>query len=227
MTFVSRMSEMQRQALIYICSGHDAAGDRVGEIYSGMMEGVGQVQGVGQLDVDSSLGVTKKYLRSYYDTFQEVRKQREIQRRLVRKEFRMYATEAQERIEERIAALQEKNTDRTLQYYRMLHSLLQIEKNAYRYFDSLDSSVIQAAIQHIRATGQVIHTLEMQPGTDREKLLALAAVLDRYESSFREAVQRTRGYLYLVNVVMAAQAYETVYQAKRLSAMISEKSGQI
>ncbi|WLE95169.1 MAG: HAMP domain-containing sensor histidine kinase [Candidatus Electrothrix communis] len=224
MSFSSQMSEMQRQALIYIYSGHNAAGDRVGEVYVGMLEGIGQIKGEEQLDTRDYLQETKKYLHTYYNSFQEVRTQRDIQQRLVRREFRKQATKAQLLIEERIANLQENDIDRTLQYYRMLNFLLQIEKNAYRYFDSLDGSFVHAATESILETREVIDTLLQQPQSDFERLEEITAVLASYESSFLEAVQRTRGYLYLVNVVMSAQAYETIYQAKRLSSMISGRS---
>ncbi|MCI5124787.1 MAG: hypothetical protein D3925_09990, partial [Candidatus Electrothrix sp. AR5] len=126
MSFSAQMSEMQRQALIYIYSGHDAAGDRVGEVYTDMLEGIGQIEAGEQLDTLGYLQETKKYLYTYYNSFQEVRTQRDIQQRLVRREFRKQATKAQFLIEERIAALQENDIDRTLQYYRMLNFLLQI-----------------------------------------------------------------------------------------------------
>ncbi len=229
-SFSAQMSEMQRQALIYIYSGHNAAGERVGEVYTDMLEGIRQIEGEEQLDTLDSLQETKKYLHTYYDSFQEVRTQREMQQRLVRREFRKQATKAQLLIEERITSLQENDIDRTLQYYRMLNFLLQIEKNAYRYFDSLDGSFVHAATESIQETREVIDTLLEQPvGSfdnfgDFERLEEIASVLARYESSFLEAVQRTRGYLYLVNVVMSAQAYETIYQARQLSSMISGRS---
>jgi hypothetical protein len=224
MSFSAQMSEMQRQALIYIYSGHNAAGDRVGEIYADMLEGIGRIQGEEQLDTLDYLQETKKYLNTYYKSFQEVRTQRDIQQRLVRREFRKQATKAQLLIEEQIAALQDNDIQRTLQYYRMLNFLLQIEKNAYRYFDSLDGSFVYAAQESIQKTEKAIATLLQQPQGDLERLEEIASVLARYESSFLEAVQRTRGYLYLVNVVMSAQAYETMYQAKRLSSVISWRS---
>ncbi|MDU9049591.1 MAG: HAMP domain-containing sensor histidine kinase [Candidatus Electrothrix sp. Rat3] len=224
MSFSAQMSKMQRQALIYIYSGHNAAGDRVGEIYADMLEGIGRIQGEEQLDTLDYLQETKKYLNTYYKSFQEVRTQRDIQQRLVRREFRKQATKAQLLIEEQIAALQDNDIQRTLQYYRMLNFLLQIEKNAYRYFDSLDGSFVYAAKESIQKTEKAIATLLQQPQGDLERLEEIASVLARYESSFLEAVQRTRGYLYLVNVVMSAQAYETMYQAKRLSSVISWRS---
>ncbi|WP_339136830.1 MAG: HAMP domain-containing sensor histidine kinase [Candidatus Electrothrix sp. GW3-4] len=222
--FSVHMSEMQRQALIYICSGHNAAADRVSEVYIDMMGGIERIRREEQPDAQHYLQVTKKNLQTYYVTFQEVRAQRETQQRLVRREFRKYATKAQLLIEDQIASLQKDNIVRTLQYYRMLKFLLQIEKNAYRYFDSLDGRFVQAATESIQETHEVIELLMKQPKADRERLEEIASVLVHYENSFLEAVQRTRGYLYLINVVMSAQAYETIYQVRQLSTIISDRS---
>lgn len=226
MIFANQMSEMQRQALSYISTGQTSAGERVGEIYVEMIEGVEQFHDVEQLDTGKYFQITKKNLYTYYTTFQEMRNQREIQQRLVRNEFRRHATKAQQLIEEEIVAFQgeEGNIERILEYYRMLHFLLQIEKNAYRYFDSLDSRFVDAALKSISETGNALQVLMQQPQEDLAQLEQISVVLKRYQSSFLEAVQRTRGYLYLVNVVMAAQAYEAIYQAKQLSSIITERS---
>lgn len=229
MIFANQMSEMQRQALLYISTGQNSAGDRVGEIYVKIIEGVEQFHNVKQLDTEKYFQITKKNLDTYYITFQEMQNQRKIQQRLVRKEFRRHATRAQQLIEEEVVALQgeEGNAERTLQYYRMLYFLLQIEKNAYRYFDLLDSRFVDAALRSISETGNMLKILMQQPRDDLAQLKQIAVVLERYQSSFLEAVQRTRGYLYLVNVVMAAQVYETLYQAKHFSSTIAEKSDLI
>ena len=225
--FSAHMSDMQRQALIYTSSGHNAAGERVGEIYTHMLQEIANIEGMEELNTYRYIQEAKVYLHSYYTTFQEVQKQRAIQQRLVRKEFREHATKAQSLIEERITALQANNNERTLQYYQMMNFLLLIEKNAYRYFDSLDSTFVQLATESLQETGQVIKALLKTPQDDQAQLEEIDSVLARYESSFLEAVQRTRGYLYLVNVVMAAQAYETIYQAERLSIMIAKNSDQL
>ncbi|MCI5120898.1 MAG: hypothetical protein D3908_06880 [Candidatus Electrothrix sp. AUS4] len=130
MIFANQLSEMQRQALLYISTGQNSAGDRVGEIYVKIIEGVEQFHNVKQLDTEKYFQITKKSLDTYYITFQEMQNQRKIQQRLVRKEFRRHATRAQQLIEEEVVALQgeEGNAERTLQYYRMLYFLLQIEK---------------------------------------------------------------------------------------------------
>ncbi|MCI5147746.1 MAG: hypothetical protein D3923_19965, partial [Candidatus Electrothrix sp. AR3] len=224
MAFTLQMSEMQRQALIYIYNGHDAAGDQVGEVHAEMLEKVSKSLGGDQAEIDAIAKNTQEHLQTYYDTFLEVRKQRDLQQQLVRREFRIYASKAQKLIEE---MMERKDLANTLEYSRMLNALLQIEKNAYRYFDSLDSALIKAASSSIERTRSMVTLLLDQFPNDSQQLGAIKNVLDRYESSFLEAVQRTRGYLYLINVVMAAQAYETIYQSGKLSALMLSESKRI
>ncbi|MCI5212259.1 MAG: hypothetical protein D3910_26535 [Candidatus Electrothrix sp. ATG2] len=226
-TLVTQMSEMQRQALVYISAGHHAAAERVGVIYNDMIARIEQIQGGGQLDVDAHVLLTKKHLRSYHEAFLEVRRQHEIQQQLVREEFRKHASEAQRLIERQLSALEGDDAEQTLIYLRMLNFLLQIEKNAYRYFDSLDLVFVNAASESIRATSSVLDSLSSPLVSEQERLAEIKNVLERYETSFLEAVQRTRGYLYLVNVVMSAQAYETIYQSKRLGELMLRESERI
>jgi signal transduction histidine kinase len=228
MAALAQMSEMQRQALIYIYEGHGAAGDQVDALYESMLDKITWGHGLGQEEIDSIVTAAKAYLNAYHDTFAEVRKQREIQKHLVRSEFRIHASRAQYLIEELAYGTEEAYTSLHLEYHRMLNALLQVEKNAYRYFDSLDAEFVKAATASIQETRNMLAALlGASPLPDVELLEEIVAVLHRYESSFLEAVQRTRGYLYLINVVMAAQAYETIYQSKKLSQLMLSESERI
>lgn len=226
MAFAAQMTEMQRQALIYIYEGHSAAGDQVGTIYQQMTERISRHKELAdQADAAAIVKIARKSLDAYYDAFKEVRQQREIREQLVRSEFRIHASRAQQLLEEMAEAAGPDS--QALEYSRMLNRLLEIEKNAYRYFDSLDASFVSEALASIKATRGMTEFLRQQGESDRQVLAELAVELDLYETSFLEAVQRTRGYLYLVNVVMAAQAYETIYQSKKLSALMLSESERV
>jgi hypothetical protein len=222
MAFAAQMTEMQRNALIYIHEGHSAAGDHVETIYRQMKE---RINLAGQADADAIIKTARKSLDAYHEAFKEVRRQREIRERLVRSEFRIHASKAQQLLEK---LTEEAGPDsQALEYSRMLNRLLDIEKNAYRYFDSLDYSFVTEALASIKATRGMTEFFQRQHESDPQLLTETAAVIGRYEASFLEAVQRTRGYLYLVNVVMSAQAYETIYQSKKLSALMISESERV
>jgi signal transduction histidine kinase len=214
MTFAAQMSEMQRKALIYICEGHDSAGDEVSTVYEQMIKSIDQNRGLPEADAAAVLAGT--HLEAYYNAFQEVRQQRDIRERLIKIDLRTYATRAQQLIEE---LTRQEDRAKRLECARMLNAFLQIEKNAYRYLDSLDGQFIRAAIANLQETRSMLGIFSNQ-----QRTADLAAVLNQYESAFLEAVQRTRGYLYLINVVMAAEAYETMYQVHKLAKIMSGAS---
>jgi signal transduction histidine kinase len=227
MAFARQMTEMQRQALIYIYEGHSSASAQVGIIYRQMMDSMLGNRELNQLGAEAEVKMARRHLESYYEAFQEVQRQRQLQDRLVKSEFRVHATRAQQLIEDAVRDIGGQDQAATLISALMLNSLLQIEKNAYRYFDSLDASFINVATASIQSTRAMLASLRGRPGASGEKLAEITAVIDRYESTFLEAVQRTKGYLYLVNVVMAAQAYETIYQSNKLSALMLSETDRI
>ncbi len=227
MAFARQMSEMQRQALIYIHVGHSSAGAQVGVIYQQMMDSIVRNRELDRIGAEAVVELARRHLEAYYEAFQEVRRQRQLQERLVKSEFRVHATRAQQLIEDAVRDIGGQDQASTLLSALMLNSLLQIEKNAYRYFDSLDASFINSATASIQATRTLLSSLSRRPESSGGKTAEIAEVLDRYEATFLEAVQRTRGYLYLVNVVMAAQAYETIYQSNKLSALMLKETERI
>ncbi|MCW5198282.1 HAMP domain-containing histidine kinase [Desulfobulbus sp. F3] len=220
MAFAGQMAEMQRQALIYIYEGHSSAASQVETIYLKMAENIHRNQNVlHDAGADAVVKLAHKHLDAYYEAFQAVQQQRQQQQRLVKSEFRVHATRAQQLIE---MLIRSEGAARLLEYTRLLNTLLQIEKNAYRYFDSFDSDFIKNAAVHIQETRSMLKSFG-----STDKTAELEEVLNRYETTFLEAVQRTRGYLYLTCVVMAAQAYETTYQSKKLSALMLAETSRI
>jgi len=219
MAFAAHMAEMQRAALIYIYEGHSSAGDQVSTIYRQMTEHIGWGRELDQIGAGAVLELARRHLEAYHEAFREVYRQRQLQDRLVKSEFRVHATRAQQLIEE---LTREEGAGKLLQCTKMLNALLQVEKNAYRYFDSFDSDFIKAASASIEDTRLLLDTF-----SNHAKAAELGEVIDRYEATFLEAVQRTRGYLYLVSVVMSAQAYETIYQSRKLSAMMIKETERI
>jgi hypothetical protein len=216
MTFAAQMAEMQRNALIYISEGHDSAGEQVEVVYRQMIDNIGGERGLPEADATAERA--GKHLHEYYEAFNEVRQQRDMQEWLVKTELREQATQAQRLIEK----LTEAKCAERLECSWTLNAFLQIEKNAYRYFDSLDSRFIRAASDRLQETRSMLHRFRDWSGAAE-----LNRVLHQYESAFLEAVQRTRGYLYLVNVVMAAEAYETMYQARQLSQIMTAASERV
>jgi len=76
-----------------------------------------------------------------------------------------------------------------------------LQRNLYRYLYEPDYQLLTDATETVRLATTDLQTPEQQ---------AFAEVLDGYVEVFTRIVQATRGYLYLVGVVMAGEAWEFV-----------------
>ena len=217
----AQVAEIQRQALIYAHYGHLSAADQVTRSYENLLNQIDQ-------NIEAELPVTlpilsaiKLHLENYYSAFLQVKHQRELQQQLLNIDFRNDATEA-ERLVQELIALSEENPALQLMLKSVLNRVLLVEKNLFRYLDSLDASYVLDGKQNFK---DALNVLKSMDHTDVTRTITSQALdrLDQYEYRFIEAVQRTRGYLYLINVVMAAEAYEIFYQSKKLSVLLTDE----
>ncbi len=215
MAIIKNISEIQRQALVFTYEGYLSAAEAVHNIHSDMLEQISSVK-----DRDNRrVGVIERHLNAYFETFQQVEKERQLRTELVNLGFRNAATRVENNIVTYMKQLPGADVStKKFESQRVLNRLLQVEKNVIRYFDTLDASNISIAKESITEVKRGLDSfLDREEESDSVELLRQTKhSLDTYESIFIEAVQRTRGYLFLVNVVMAAEAYEILYNAKKM-----------
>jgi len=221
----NRISEIQRAADIFTNDGHQSAADQVHYKYREIKAILDSFPSSTQLISKPHLTLIGQHLQNYIETFKQLQTQRDRQSFLLSTEIRRRATDAETLVQQYLRLLTPREADRRTRGIQILNSLLQVEKNAYRYFDSLDSSRIEKAKDNIQTTKDGLGDIlaEQSSGAEREIIHALLKTIAVYENSFLEAVQRTRGYLYLVNVVMAGEAYEILYQAKLIAGLHSRE----
>ncbi|MBF0256511.1 MAG: response regulator, partial [Gammaproteobacteria bacterium] len=158
--------------------------------------------------------------------FMQLREQRQRQSLLVSEVIRRHASDTERQMRAYLDSLVETDIQARLLAIQVLSDLLLVEKNAYRYFDSLSSADIDRAKADINAVRAGLAQIFVSPA-QQARASELKHTIDAYESSILEAVQRTRGYLYLVNVVMAAEAYEVAYQSRQMSELLGLEMGTI
>lgn len=221
-----RVSEMQRQALIFTYEGHDSAAEQVHYLYNIMTELIQHYSGE-ELKYTNIINI---HLKSYMAAFEKLQQQRQLQHTLVYDDLRQAASSTESHLRSQIKQVYQKNGDKQrFEIQRVLNNLLLIEKNAMRYFDSLDQSFIvkvEGSFSEVRTRLRELHGGNEQQDV-RMLITDIGRDLDKYESIFLEAVQRTRGYLFLVNVVMSAEAYEALYNARQMSDQIKNKMADI
>lgn len=217
-----RVSEIQRQAVIYTYEGHQSSAALVNSLYENIHEQITKSFWKEQPQLASTLAIIKLHLENYHAVFLQVQQQRVLQQRLINVEFYNNAIEIEQLIRRLIKQINNSATSE-LGLEVIFNTFLLAEKDASRYFDSLDSEFVTAAKKNLREVSMGLASMDIEEGPVREIVHQAIDKLDQYEQSFIEAVQRTRSNLYLINVVMAAEAYEILYQSRRLSALITDQ----
>lgn len=226
LVLVRNVSEMQRQALIYTYEGHQSAAEHVHESYKGMM---GIIEGYSGQESEYSERISR-HLKAYMIAFEQLQQQRQLQQALVYDDLRDAATNAEYHFSAHMVKVKSERSERhLLKDQRILNRVLHIEKNAMRYFDSLDASYVVKVKENFTEVKSLLHELHdgMAEAVALEHMAESMEGLNEYERIFLEAVQRTRGYLFLVNVVMSAEAYEILYNADKMSETVTNEMGVI
>ncbi|PJA31678.1 MAG: hypothetical protein CO187_08110, partial [Zetaproteobacteria bacterium CG_4_9_14_3_um_filter_53_7] len=174
--------------------------------------------------------LTREHLKTYMQAFARLQKQRELQYKLIHHDFRDAASRAEAFFR---AHMQQENahnqSEHLLEDERMLNVLLLIESDAMHYFDSLDPQYIKRVKEGFAEIRVKMQGMDAHRGGQSIALESIEARhnIDEYERLFLEAVQRTRGYLFLVNVVMSAEAYEMLYNARQMAGQVKQEMGDI
>jgi len=223
------ISEIQRSAQIFTYQGHESASKQVHKSYQRIHDELVAYQPFEEDQVSSRTFLISKYLKSYYTTFQEMEKQRNLQSQLITVDLRQIASTVQGLINKHIATIKSGEDGLRLQLNQLLNQMLMIEKYSYLYFDLLDTRYVLYVKKMISDSELMLVEINTAHFSAEEKgpINVISEMLLHYETNFLEAVQRTRGYLYLVNVVMAADAYEMLYQAKIITRVINDEMENI
>lgn len=200
------VSELQRHVQSYTSLGHTSAAHQVEDVYGALTKELSRRAETSDDESEPYLGAISRHLETYFETFGVMQAQRAR-----RTELAATLEANGEAAERALTALGRDDAPILLQ------EMLRARRYAQRYFEQLDTNDVATAKA---ALGRIDRTL-MQ-GAQAPVSEARAAVT-AYRKSFLEAVQRTRGYLFLVNVVMAAEAYEILYAARKLEQLNKDR----
>jgi signal transduction histidine kinase/CheY-like chemotaxis protein/HPt (histidine-containing phosphotransfer) domain-containing protein len=226
---INQLARMQHAADRFLYDGSQSAADEVAETHRGIGLAIERLLAGENAIGRAELELIDHHLDAYSEAFEEVRVQHAMRARLVGREIREHASGAEALARRYLDIVPASDTDAQAWGARLLNELLLVETNAYRYFDSLDSDNLRRARENL---AQVRKSVDWRaaPGNPQEIeeiLYQLAQTMDVYGETLNEAVQRTRGYLFLVNVVMAAEAYEIIFQARRAEQMYRQAMSRI
>lgn len=210
-------AEMQIQAETFLRVGQPQAANSVEQAYRDSLYELSTLQ---SLDSQTALPIIARidqHLRDFQSAFETAKAQRASREQLVDlslpEETNSWGKLIEAYQKEAISAgsLSISNT--------IWRDLLVIEKHMGQYFESLDPAEldqVQAYYLHVQRLIDNLYLLESYP-LQLARLDSLKEALNRGYSRFNEGVQITRNYLFLINVVMAAESYEIKYLSERLT----------
>ncbi|NNJ73179.1 MAG: diguanylate cyclase [Enterobacterales bacterium] len=208
------MSDLERAVTKYLTENDEYIVEKVELIHVDMAEHLADLYTINDAAMLKEIKTIETQLSLFHITFTELVKQKKLKDQLVEEELpkRIILLESQ-------ANQLNPSTTSIVQHKKDLYTkILMLEKSSRLFFSSYDS-------MHIKQTQQIITTIyeleeEIRSESKVDNLMLLKDIkltLQFYESDFLEAVQRTRGYLYLSNVVMAAAVNEAIYNADKLA----------
>ncbi len=218
---VAQMADIQRQTLIYTYEGHPSAASQVDFLYKDLLQQADAMLREGQPAIRPIVAIIKQRLVNYYDAFLLVRKQREAQQTLINTQFRDSASKAESLIRQ-MSGQSHRQLSLQLQLQETLNALLLVEKHLFRYLDSFDAQNLTIARESLDNARKQLDRIS-GPDLDPAMLRQARDLLGRYQQNLTEVIQRTRGYLYLVNVVIPAEANEILYQSRKLAGIVSSQ----
>lgn len=203
--------QSQRIADSYIENGNKAAADHVEYVLEGMKGIINEMseQSHSQADLDTIESI-KNHLSLYAETFNEVQVQRFLQSMLVQEDMSNQASKTQRRVRKLLHGSLAENLSSSVEIrlLKIHNELAMAEKQAYRYFNQLEAQQYNDALLHLKNAKSFLRGENSLPAAYKGELVT---DIVKFENVLVEAVQRTRGYLYLLNVVMAAEISEVLY----------------
>lgn len=149
---------------------------------------------------EKKLQKIKSSLDTYMNAFNQVVIEKSLYQTLVFKTL----PKLRAKIEKNVSFLEDKPEIQVTLNNKLFH----IEKNIFQYVNTLNMDYINNAMLDIK---KMKSTILQYMREDAYKSIEM------YEKKILEASQRVKGYLYLTHVVMAAEEYEILYQAKKIS----------
>lgn len=205
----------------YINDGHESSIKEFENLYTIIKNNLISSIDINHLGLKKDFKDILKHLEAYYKSFNKVIIQHKAQKNLINVKFRNIANEIHDVSSYYIENNTYKNEEKVL-LLEIKNSLLSIENDAFKYFENLDSTHIQRTKEHFKLTKRKIEIFNHLQTKKSKRLLNILNHVLSFESVFLEAVQRTRGYLYLVNVVMSADSYEMLYHLNKISSIYEQ-----
>ena len=246
--------ELQRDVLVFAAFGNASAPDRVKHVGQNLRDQIDQAQKFrNDEDTEYRLAEMRIRLDAYLDNFPTVIEERKTRQTLVQETLRELESETRPAFDElrqllsihssvpdeprgsdtnsqregQVSSVDQR--DAILLVERSMSSVALAQLKALRFFEDPDVahvrdclSLLSTAKKQISTIGDSSENAEIAVSAHR-----VVVQIEQYNSAFLRAVQATRGYMSLVNVVMAGEAAEFLYQSQQIQKNTLQRSQAI
>lgn len=205
---------IRQHVLSFAFAGNEAAAVQARELGKELRQQIKQVIADSEdEEIDYHLEKMNSHLNSYLDNFETVIVERKLRNELVQQIVR-----ESKNIEQLLDEMNASNayTVDKVDAENIRRNVLRAEISALEFVDDPDATQVREVQEQLNQATSALNST-MQGDELNEKELQLVAMLGHFEQDFIRVVQATRGYLYLVNVVMTGEAVEFSYQSERIN----------
>lgn len=163
------------------------------------------------------------HVDEYGKHFAEVVKERQLEKDLVQNDLPSAGDAVDQAIDALAATIDEDDRERKLAVSLASSHFSKAEKLILRYFETPDSQLVEMALGSLTTSRDKLDEINVTSGAKTD----LSAKIIDFERISIRAVQATRSYLLLRNVVMAAEASEISYYARNLREAAETRQSEI
>ncbi|MGH1342435.1 MAG: sensor histidine kinase [Nannocystales bacterium] len=198
----TEVAELQRSVQLFASTGHESLATDAKQRITSLRERFDTSDAIEA--GEDSINLVERMrtsLKNYEGSLETAVDERRVRYELVRTEL--------PKLDARLEAFAEGQTSVTddSRWGQIRTSSRLVRSNLYQYLYEPDYALLTDSVELTRQMGALAET-------DQER--AFVRLLEDYSRTFTRIVQATRGYLYLVGVVMAGEAWEFTHLSERL-----------
>jgi len=211
-----KVEALKSSAQKFINNGSDDSSKEVHKIYAEIKKILDKNEPPASLVHKDSFTFIKSHLQKYFSTFEELEKQ-VTSRKKIKDDSRRLITEIETHMDSFFTD-KHSGLEKTLKY-KLLNTLYDAENYASYYFSTLEVKYIKASKKRFfNAKSQIDLLIDRDiHKVHQDDLKTLKDKTTKYSKIVSKEIQHTKAYTFLINVVMAAEAYEIHYHANIIS----------
>lgn len=221
------VQELRLSVRRFIQDGHDSQRQKVLELISSLEEDIEAAKSH-NLDPDSQEAflLVSEHLRGYAEQFDVVMEERKLRASLVQNELPRLGQSIDEMFQSVTQELSD--TSQKVKFIEAQQRFASSQKQLLRYFTNPDSTLANESVTELEHSMRLLaESLNSQNSTNKADIQELSNKLQDFERMGLRAVQATRGYLFLVNVLMSGEASEVAHYSKSLMRMTNKRRADL